>query len=76
MKPFLITLVLLLASIFSFGVYHNYQQNQRSSYWLTLANKAVVNNDAKSLEFYNKHHILLPTYSIEEGWNIYERHYK
>lgn len=74
MKVFISSLVVIYLIVISFGVYQNYQQRQIEKYWLKMANNAVVNNDAKFIEFYEDYMYSLHTLSISEGWEFYERY--
>lgn len=74
MKVFISTLVVIFSIVISFGIYQSYQQRQIEKYWLKMANNAVVNNDAKFIEFYEDYMYSLHTLSISEGWNLYERY--
>lgn len=74
MKQLVTTLIVIFSLVIGFGVYQSYQQRQIEKYWLKMANNAVVNNDAKFIEFYEDCMYSLHTLSIEEGWNLYERY--
>lgn len=74
MKQVIITLVVIFSVAISFGVYQSYQQRQIKKYWLKMANNAVVNKDAKFIEFYENCIYSLHTSSISEGWELYERY--
>lgn len=74
MKAFISTLVVIFSIVMSFGFYQHHQQKQVEKYWLKMANDAVVNNNTKFVEFYNKYLHSLQTISISEGWEMYERY--
>ena len=74
MKKFILLSVASLSIIFATGIYNRYEDRSKASYWLERANKAVINKDAKFLEFYNECLYSLHTLSIEEGWELYERY--
>lgn len=74
MKKFILLSVASLAIIFGAGIYNQYQDKAKASYWLDRANKAVLNKDAKFVDFYNSCRYSLYTLSIEEGWELYERY--
>ena len=74
MKKLVLLSVTSLSILFGSVIYKQYQQEQKESYWLTFANRAVVNNDVKFVEFYQDYLFSLHTLSIEEGWNLYERY--
>lgn len=73
MKKFILLSVASLSIIFATGIYKQYQDRSKASYWLDRANKAVINKDAKFVQFYNECRYSLNTLSIEEGWELYER---
>lgn len=74
MKKFILLSVASLSIIFATGIYNQFQDRNRETYWLERANKAVINKDAKFVEFYNSCRYSLHTLSIEEGWELYERY--
>lgn len=74
MKKFILLSVASLSIIFATGIYKQYQNRSKESYWLERANNAVINKDAKFVEFYNDCLYSLHTLSIEEGWELYERY--
>ena len=74
MNKVIFSAIVLLSSIFVFGIYQGYQQKQVEKYWLKMANNAVVNKDAKFIEFYKTCVYSLHTSSISEGWELYERY--
>lgn len=74
MKKFILLSVTSLSIIFATGIYKQYQDRNKESYWLEFANRAVINKDSKFVEFYNSCRYSLSTLSIEEGWELYERY--
>ena len=74
MKVLISTLVAIFSIVVSLGIYQGYQQRQIEKYWLKMANNAVVNKDAKFIEFYENCIYSLHTSSISEGWELYERY--
>lgn len=74
MKKFILLSVTSLSIIFATGIYKQYQDRSKVSYWLERANKAVINEDAKFVQFYNEFRYSLSTLSIGEGWELYERY--
>lgn len=74
MKKFILLSVASLSIIFATGIYKQYQDRNKASYWLERANKAVINKDAKFIDFYNSSRYSLSTLSIEEDWELYERY--
>jgi hypothetical protein len=74
MKKFILLSVTSLSIIFATGIYNQYQDRNKASYWLDRANKAVLNKDAKFIDFYNSSRYSLNVLSIEEGWKLYERY--
>lgn len=74
MKKIILLSVASLSIIFATGIYNRYQDRSKASYWLERANKAVINKDAKFVDFYNSCRYSLNTLSIEEGWELYERY--
>lgn len=74
MKKFILLSVASLAIIFGTGIYNQYQDKAKASYWLERANIATINKDANFVQFYNECRYSLSTLSIEEGWELYERY--